>query len=574
MRDDFVDRVGSMVHGMSKAGLVTADEWWEVAEELHEYLGALSVGPPGLGTPVARAALDDAAEAAAGAVAYAAYYSKTRFRVFLDYIDFGMSYEPHKSREDESRTVTAWQWLDAFCLAVLAGRAEHHGEAFHFAREPFQEGEKGRPAGELVNGFMAHVLGDTGNEADSYPPTREERLAAIAAALNRVRALDDELGGGLVEDPRTTALHALRALLSDDEQGFQDALADLLVSHAAAHESDARPGSLLPLLPLALAALAHREAGWRPAVDTEYLPRELVTGFADAGPRVRAFGRNRRPDAVAELAAAGRVVLERPALSWSPAPGSVRYREELTARFFASGREEPVSLLELVRTMDSQYLLFQWRAAAAPDVTDEQLGNLSLAARLGAAAFRAVRAGSASPVDLTVNGVTLACVAEPGTRPVRMRHWHTAMGLALVTGERDDLAPLVLVDPTSLPKGLVSASYCEALRQYLRGEDPRAAVERAVQNAEEAKGWGLPPSPAVLLSQLVEGDEESFNLALLDVLEAHRDHYAVADPADDSESVISLGIVGLACHARRRGWDVRVDTPYLPARLLRNAGGA
>lgn len=36
--------------------------------------------------------------------------------------------------------------------------------------------------------------------------------------------------------------------------------------------------------------------------------------------------------------------------------------------------------------------------------------------------------------------------------------------------------------------------------------------------------------PAVLLSQLVEGDEEGFNLALADVLEAHRAYYQVADP--------------------------------------------
>ncbi|MFE9468784.1 Imm49 family immunity protein [Streptomyces virginiae] len=49
----------------------------------------------------------------------------------------------------------------------------------------------------------------------------------------------------------------------------------------------------------------------------------------------------------------------------------------------------------------------------------------------------------------------------------------------------------------------------------------------------------MPPSsrsfampPAVLLSQIVDGDSESFNLALADALEAHRAYYEVADRAD------------------------------------------
>ncbi len=200
--------------------------------------------------------------------------------------------------------------------------------------------------------------------------------------------------------------------------------------------------------------------------------------------------------------------------------------------------------------------------------------DLALAARLGAAAFRAVRAGSGSPGDVTVGGTTLVCVSGPDTRSVGAGHWHTAVNLALVTGDRESLAPLVLVDPAFLADGSAYAAYHEALQEYFRGEDPAPAVERAVHDVEKVRGRGFPPPPAVLLSQLVEGDEESFNLALLDALEARRDHYAVADRADDSDADVSLALLGLACRARRRGWDVRVDSPYLPARLLRAAGGA
>ncbi|MFE5628593.1 immunity 49 family protein [Streptomyces sp. NPDC056543] len=77
--------------------------------------------------------------------------------------------------------------------------------------------------------------------------------------------------------------------------------------------------------------------------------------------------------------------------------------------------------------------------------------------------------------------------------------------------------------------------------------------------------------PAVLLSRLVEGDEESFDLALADALEAHSDYYQGRRPRRRSECVRQLDVLALACHARRRGWHIRGESPYLPQRLLRAA---
>lgn len=115
------------------------------------------------------------------------------------------------------------------------------------------------------------------------------------------------------------------------------------------------------------------------------------------------------------------------------------------------------------------------------------------------------------------------------------------------------------------------AGYCEALHAHLSGGDARPAAERAVAAYAKEKPTGFLPPPSVLLSQFVEGDEESFGLALLDALEAHRDHHAVADRAGDSDAVLDLGVLALACHARRRGWRVPVASPYLPPRLLEAA---
>ncbi|MFB8105882.1 immunity 49 family protein [Streptomyces sp. NPDC056007] len=69
----------------------------------------------------------------------------------------------------------------------------------------------------------------------------------------------------------------------------------------------------------------------------------------------------------------------------------------------------------------------------------------------------------------------------------------------------------------------------------------------------------------------MEGDEESFNLALADTLEAHRAYFDVADRADDPNVSVNLDALALACHACRRGWAIYVNSPYLPQELLQAA---
>ncbi|MFE2076086.1 Imm49 family immunity protein [Streptomyces misionensis] len=43
------------------------------------------------------------------------------------------------------------------------------------------------------------------------------------------------------------------------------------------------------------------------------------------------------------------------------------------------------------------------------------------------------------------------------------------------------------------------------------------------------------------------------------------------DRADDADASVNLGILALACHARRRGWAIRVESSHLPPDLLRAA---
>ncbi|KOV91047.1 hypothetical protein ADL04_35160 [Streptomyces sp. NRRL B-3648] len=82
-REDFTNRIGGQVRSISRAGRITTYEWQSIADKFLAYLGALSVETPGLDTPEAKAALQDASEAAAGAGAYAAYHPHCSFQVFL-----------------------------------------------------------------------------------------------------------------------------------------------------------------------------------------------------------------------------------------------------------------------------------------------------------------------------------------------------------------------------------------------------------------------------------------------------------------------------------------------------------
>ncbi|MEU0255382.1 immunity 49 family protein [Streptomyces sp. NPDC006184] len=573
-REDFANRIGRQVRSMSKAGRMATYEWQTVADEFLDYLGALSAQTPNLDTPEAKAALKDAAEAATGAVAYAAYYPHCTFQVFLDYVNFGISYDPRDEdgADGAEESVTPGDWIDAFCLAILTDKTTLHGEAFHFAREKFAEKAKGTPAGELATGFMAQVLGDTGNDEDTYPPSAQAKLTALDASLARLRSRAEESGGSLLDRPDSVALKTLRAVAAEDREAFDAGLADLLLAHTALHapRTRARARSLLPLVPLGLAALAYRTLGWTPDPHTDYLPHALVTGFATRGPRVGGFGRNRRPDAVAALAA-GPLVVERPVSERSVHPDTEAQFDAYTREALTPVDGKPLAVRRLGSAIRYQELLFKWRAGNFADVTDAQLKNLRLASQMGAALFRVALAEPGTEAEVTIDGQNLRYPAarDEEAGPAA---WEHATAFALITGVREDLAPLVLTGPTVAGKdGSAFAAYREALHAYLTGMDPEAAAERALLEVEKAKDWGFFPPPAILLSQLVEGDEESFNLALADALEAHRDYYQVGDRAEDPDATINLNVLALACHARRRGWDIRVESPYLPQRLLQAA---
>ncbi|MFJ7771022.1 Imm49 family immunity protein [Streptomyces sp. NPDC097107] len=119
---------------------------------------------------------------------------------------------------------------------------------------------------------------------DAYPPSAQAGLAAVGESLNRARARAEETGEPLLDRPCSAALRTLRASAAEDQHAFGTALSDPLVRESTLHGPSAFPSSLLPLAPIALAALAYRTLGRAPAVPTGYLPHTLITGSRAEAP--------------------------------------------------------------------------------------------------------------------------------------------------------------------------------------------------------------------------------------------------------------------------------------------------
>ncbi|GLX35151.1 hypothetical protein Sros01_12240 [Streptomyces roseochromogenus] len=75
--------------------------------------------------------------------------------------------------------------------------------------------------------------------------------------------------------------------------------------------------------------------------------------------------------------------------------------------------------------------------------------------------------------------------------------------------------------------------------------------------------------PINLFYKFLRKDEEGFHATLVEALELHRRYWtATPERADGIEGLVPVGILAVACLAHDGGIPVRVESPYLPVRLL------
>ncbi|MFD0572804.1 Imm49 family immunity protein [Kitasatospora gansuensis] len=445
-------------------------------------------------------------------------------------------------------------------MAFVAKLSDEHGELFLAAAPPLR-GCEHRADVVLVHALIAYVYGEAG-QTDGL--SADGRVAVIDALV-------EGLGDGTDRPGHRAALATLRAVAAGDREGFRRALAAQLEHYRQRSAvGDPAPRTLLPFDAIALAAMAARWNRWPVEVESDYLPAALVEGFRLPGPRVLGFGRQKRAEALAALAA-GPLVVERPVHPYAEEAGRL-VQGACAERELAKFRDPEQRPLHVTRRltglMRGQVMSFLERSALDPDGRDpQQWETLRIGAEAGGATFRLARSVPGAEHEVTVAGTTRVLPACGGSYGPGAGHWKQAVALALITGERRQLADCVLVTPEFFTVGCYFGpvdAYGAALHDYLRGVDPVPAVTKAFTVcAQHERGLYLAP-PVKLLSQLVEGDRAGFALALADALEAHREHYTVGELPAEPDALVDLDILALACHAHRMGWPVPVRSPYLP----------
>ncbi|WP_150253157.1 immunity 49 family protein [Nocardiopsis deserti] len=570
--EDFTDRIDGSVHRQQECGR-ELHGWDMVADDLCDYAGARSVAGPAIDTDT-HAALYSAAEARIGALKLDCAPASESFSVHLTYTGTGVSYFEEGEGTDQDRAPT-WDWIQTLYLCLVADLHEQNAGAFLSLASAFDEGEV------LARGLAYYLFPELGAQRDQVLGYVDSAVTGMANA-------------GELPHPDLLQLYAL---LSRDEELFWKMMTARLEAHRDS-APDGSPRFLLPIDEIAFAAMAVRLEGWEQPFESDYLPHRLVVGEQGwRGLRVGAYGADKDAGALRVLSQ-GALVVERPVT----VPGRIdRILERLDSHSAEDLEDIQQSSIvpdtlprELQRYAEDEIRRFQYSSLAdSQERHPRQLEALTHASQYTAAAFASVTSVKDTvEVTLGPTTVSLPSVASSGDTNEGTRR--VAIEYAVLSGSRERLDALLshAMDAFALEGRAGSASvyslYSVALLAYLRAEssrsradhdddqgtaqptgEMRAAMDEAVAALERHQVFpGSPPPPVILLSQLVAGDREGFVLALVDALEEHRDAFSVGMNQGKSDGFVNTSVLALACLARARGWDVPVESGYLPRGVL------
>ncbi|MEU8896238.1 immunity 49 family protein [Nocardia sp. NPDC048505] len=235
---------------------------------------------------------------------------------------------------------------------------------------------------------------------------------------------------------------------------------------------------------------------------------------------------------------------------------------------------------------------FSFALPAAVTVLDLRCAGDPTAAQLETweACVTAMQIGSAFFTSALATGDTVDCVIAHEKRTVRTgahrwahpSDWLTAFWLSCICREKRRLDELCRVPVSFLRRpGAVFDSYIyawvEALQAYWLkqpefGAKLVAAVEGTAPEAIQHTGAGgvlrLMYPPMNLMTQLARGDDDRFNNELAKALQWHKEYWSSEEDFYKPEGLVSLSLTAVACLARDAGFDITVDSEYIPRYLL------
>ncbi|MFC8915131.1 immunity 49 family protein [Streptomyces sp. NPDC057116] len=236
--------------------------------------------------------------------------------------------------------------------------------------------------------------------------------------------------------------------------------------------------------------------------------------------------------------------------------------------------------------MSSSLILARARAAADPAAEWIETWEAWVTAMQSGAAMFAAATTSEESVECRIHH-EMRTVPATGPQPwVDAGNWVTAFWLAVICRDQERMTDLCQV-PVSLLRDSGSVydeyiySWVEALQLYWlqRQEFGQKLVEAARGAAPGAAGTAGPEllskilwPPIDLFHRFVTGDNERFNDSLADALRWHKEYWtADADRAQDSDGLVALGPLAMACFAYDAGFAIEVESEYLPRHLLRRS---
>jgi hypothetical protein len=262
----------------------------EMREEILNHVGAHTLENPALGSSAlermsASTLLASAAECALGSL-YLTCQPDGDFEISLSCFpeaDYGSlsSGQIHFRSRHVDRAPTVEAWVDVFALAVISAMVWDRdlGIGVHLREGLAPTLKAGAPDSPMtpqedpagwaqMDALCLYLTPAGGHRPRDWPsvPLREPRAEERAEAVRRLDAAP-----GLTPDQRL-----LRTLLGDDQAAFEHALADRLVQYRQSVPQDAPPRSLLPVVTIAMAALAVQVHGWELNLRSGYLPQALL----------------------------------------------------------------------------------------------------------------------------------------------------------------------------------------------------------------------------------------------------------------------------------------------------------
>ncbi|MEV4871359.1 immunity 49 family protein [Streptomyces syringium] len=278
-REDIYRRTFRRCHelrydGMSLQGLRA------LHDELLDHVAAHTVTDPAL-DELSRTALLTAAECSLGILSVGCFPDGDQ-EIRLPLIDDRLTSDEIAFGDDVTdRAPTARTWWDTFAISLVSGLvwdwqrvtglllrndyAPAIRDGVPYSKLTSVSDPADLAAMDALSSYLTPARGHLPRDWPTVPlrrPHTDERTEAA-------RQLDT--AGPLTPDQRL-----LRVLLDDDQPAFEQALVTRLTEHRQSLGSDPAPRTLLPLGPLALAALAVQVHGWELNIRTGYLPHSIL----------------------------------------------------------------------------------------------------------------------------------------------------------------------------------------------------------------------------------------------------------------------------------------------------------